>query len=89
MPACFAHGLSAHEGRYNADFNRNFLSELQRPFSRMALEHLIGDKGRQIRPHHYHWDGRHGSYLNIDAQTDHITHISLLTPDGELIEISD
>ncbi len=76
-------------GRYPGDFNRGFLTQLQRPFSKTELDHRIGNKGLEIRPHHYHWDGRHGSYLNVDTQADHITHMTLLTPEGELIDLND
>ena len=76
-------------GRYAGNFNRSFLTQLQRPFSKTELDHRIGNKGLQIRPHHYHWDGQHGSYLNVDTQADHVTRMTLLTPEGELIDIHD
>ncbi len=73
--------------RYLGIFDRYFIQKLQRPWSKTALDNLLKCHGLQIRPHHWHWDGLNNTYLNVDTAGDRITHMTVLTPDGDLLDL--
>ncbi len=78
--------IPAHS--YAGKFDRFFIQKMNRGWTRSALVRMIGTPGFEIRQNHYHWDGLDNSYLNVDVMHDLIIHASLLTPEGELLELN-
>ncbi len=81
------HAHGSQTGLWSGSFDRIFVQSLPHPWTLVELNHRLSVPGVAISSHHIHWDGKNGSFMDVDVFDNRIVHMYIKTPDGENLEL--